>query len=79
MDAVKVIISGSMGFKALFLGYILPFLIVMCTLVIAISFDLSEPVSGLAALSTLIPYYIGLYLFKEKVNKKFIFTLIKIS
>lgn len=78
-DAVKVIISVSMGFKALFLGYILPFLIVMCTLIITLSLDFSEPVSGLAALFTLIPYYTGLYIFKEKVNKKFIFTLMKIS
>lgn len=73
----KVIITGaeSIGFKALFLGYVLPFLIVLATLLVFTYTGFSELTAGLTALGTLIPYYIGLKLLNHKIQKQFSFYL----
>ncbi|MFO7656871.1 MAG: SoxR reducing system RseC family protein [Bacteroidales bacterium] len=76
-DAVKVSITRAMGNKALFYGYLLPFLLVITTLIITFSLGLSENIAGLLSLSVLIPYYLTIYLLKEKINRMFVFTLKK--
>ncbi|HJX70741.1 MAG TPA: SoxR reducing system RseC family protein [Bacteroidales bacterium] len=78
-DPVKILISVSMGFRALFLGYLLPFLMVVFFLLLTKILGFNELISGLISLSGLLPYYLTLYLFRERVNKKFIFTLTKLN
>lgn len=78
-DSVKIHISRSMGFKALFLGYLLPFFIVFLMLVLTSLIGFNELVSGLTSLFVLLPYYLTLYLFREKVNQNFIFSIMKLS
>jgi sigma-E factor negative regulatory protein RseC len=74
-DNVTVVMKQSMGFKALFLGYVLPLIIVVLFLIIFLSLNFSELVAGLAAMAILIPYYIILFFFRKRINKKFTFTL----
>lgn len=74
-DRVTITGAESMGFKALFLGYILPFLIVLGTVVALTVLDYSEPVAGLVALSTLVPYYLIIKLMNHKLQKQFSFYL----
>ena len=69
----------SKGFTALFYGYVLPFLIVLATLVAANSFTNNELVSGLLSLAVLIPYYITLYLFRHLLKKVFKFEVEEIN
>ena len=64
-----------MGFTALFLGYVLPLLIVIACLLILTSIKVSELLSGLTSVAILIPYYLTLFLFRKRVNKKFSFRL----
>lgn len=73
----KVIITGteSMGFKALFLGYVLPFLLVLGTLITLTQTGYSEITSGLISIAILIPYYIALKLLNHKIQKQFSFYL----
>ncbi|PLX23692.1 MAG: Fis family transcriptional regulator [Salinivirgaceae bacterium] len=73
----KVIVTGaeSMGFKALFLGYIFPFIILLSTMLTLSYTGFSELTAGLSALGTLIPYYIGLKLMNHKIQKQFSFYL----
>jgi sigma-E factor negative regulatory protein RseC len=78
-DSVKILISRSMGFRALFLGYLFPFLMVILVLATTQILGLNELASGLISLSVLFPYYLMLYLFREKVNKNFIFTIMKVN
>lgn len=74
-DKVLVVMKQSMGFRALFLGYLFPFLLVMLILILMTSFSVSEPVSGITALSSLVPYYSIIYLTKNKIGKSFSFTI----
>ncbi|HDZ41148.1 MAG TPA: RseC/MucC family positive regulator of sigma(E) [Bacteroidetes bacterium] len=76
-DRVLVVMRQSLGFRALFLGYLLPFIVVMIILIIMTSLSFSEPISGITALLSLIPYYIIIYLKKEKIGKSFSFTIKK--
>ncbi|MFO7852867.1 MAG: SoxR reducing system RseC family protein [Bacteroidota bacterium] len=76
-EKVFVVMKKSLGFRALFLGYLLPFIIVMSILITMSSLSFSEPVTGLTALLSLIPYYILIYVSKEKVGKSFSFTIKK--
>jgi len=78
-DRVQVILAQSLGFRALFLGYILPFLLVLTTLLIISGISDNELLSGLASLSVLLPYYIALWLLRDRIDRKFVFTLGKIQ
>lgn len=77
-EKVRVVLSQSLGFRALFLGYILPFLLVLTALLIASAVGVSELVAGLVSLSVLLPYYIGLKLFRGRLDRQFTFFLHKI-
>lgn len=74
-DHVNVIMNQSMGFKALFFGYVLPFFVIIITLLVFVSTGFSELVSGLISLSALGPYYFILYVFRKSLDKKFTFSL----
>lgn len=66
---VTVAGRSSQGFKALLFGYLLPFLAVISTLIISISITGNEGLSGILALGILVPYYIILFLFRNKMKK----------
>jgi len=77
-EKVRVVLAQSLGFRALFLGYILPFLLVLTALLISSATGVSELVAGLVSLAVLPPYYIGLKLFRGRLDRKFSFFLQKI-
>jgi sigma-E factor negative regulatory protein RseC len=74
-DKVTVLMKLSMGYTAILFGYILPLLSVLAVLIVLISQKIPELVAGLTALGILIPYYIVLYFFRNRINEKFTFTL----
>ena len=74
-DWVTVTAKESMGFKALFLGYLLPFLLVMAALIITTSLSFKEIWAGLISLGVLVPYYAVLYFRRERINKSFVFEI----
>lgn len=78
-EQVKVILQQSLGFRALFLGYILPFLLMVGSLIVFQSILHNEGLAGLFALLSLLPYYGILYLSKEKISQQFRFTLKKLT
>jgi len=74
-DTVTVMMKQSAGFNALFLGYLLPLLIVITLLILLAILKYSELASGLLAISSLLPYYLIIYLLRKRINDKFIFSL----
>jgi len=77
-EIVNVIMKESLGMKALFLGYLLPFAVVVAALFVFLGVGLPEGVSGLLALASMLPYYIGLYLFRDRIKREFNFDIEKI-
>ena len=77
-EKVRVVLAQSLGFRALFLGYVLPFLFVLTALLIMSAAGSSELLAGLVSLAVLPPYYIGLKLFRGRLVRQFSFFLQKI-
>ncbi len=72
---VSVLFRESLGFHALFYGYVLPFLVVLTVLITVFSITGNELLAGLSALGVLAPYYITLYFFRGFLKKVFKFEL----
>lgn len=72
---VEVVGKTSQGFKALFYGYVFPFILVMVVLITLTSLQFSEGLSGIVSLSVLLPYYFVLYLTRNKIRKSFEFEI----
>ncbi len=74
-DLVMVTMSGSLGNKALFLGYLLPFILMVLALLAALFVQDNEGTAALISIGVLIPYYFVLSRFKDVFKKKFLFDI----
>lgn len=74
-DKVNVTMHSSSGVKAVFWGYILPFLIVFIVLFTLLLTLENEGIAAMAALGSLIPYYLVLKHLQPQFKKKFSFHL----
>lgn len=76
---VTVLFKESKGFAALWWGYVLPFILVLATLIVALEVTGNELSSGLISLAVLLPYYAGLYLLRHHLKKIFKFEVEEIN
>jgi sigma-E factor negative regulatory protein RseC len=74
-DEVMVRLDESLGKKAVFLGYVLPLLILVISIIVFISLLENEGLSALISILMLVPYYLVLYLFKKRLRSVFRFHL----
>lgn len=73
-DTVDIkMISGS-GWLAVILGYIVPFVLLISTLIITSEFS-SESIAAIASLLVLVPYFLILHFYRNRMKKYFRFTL----
>lgn len=68
---VNVIMSVGQGNKAAVLAYLVPIVVLLAVLFIGLGLGLSEGLSALLSVVALIPYYLFLYLRRDKIRKKF--------
>lgn len=76
-EEVIVRVGIGTGFKALWLGYLLPFLLLLTTLIIAIRVGLPEARAGLLSLGILLPYYVGLAMFRKGLSRSMSLKILK--
>lgn len=74
-DEVIVSVTKEMGVKAVTWAYIVPFLLMLGTLLLLLEVGLGEVISGLSSLGMLAVYYFALYLCRERIEKEIIFRL----
>jgi len=60
-------------------GYVLPFIVVLLTLIVAQEITGNELTAGLISLAILIPYYAALYLLRHHLKKIFKFEVEEIN
>ncbi len=72
---VTVVFKESKGFGALLWGYVLPFLVVLITLIVVLEITDDELKAGLISLAMLIPYYTTLYFLRHHLKKIFKFEV----
>lgn len=74
-DNVEVLMSKTMGTKAVILGYLIPFILLLVTLILTFSFIGNEGIAGLLSLATVAIYFVLLYFFRDRFRKTFRFTI----
>lgn len=74
-DSVVVVADTIVGFRASLYGYLLPLILMVVALVAVLKTTQSEGLAAVSALGILIPYYIGLYLLRNKLQNKLSFSL----
>ncbi len=72
-----VIITGenSTGLLAVLIAFVIPFILILLSLIITGKFTQNEITSGLISLSILVPYFIIVSMFNKKLKKKFTFYI----
>ena len=68
---VNVKMAIGQGNKAAVLAYLIPIILLLAVLFVCLGLGLSEGLSALISIVALIPYYIILYLRREKLRQKF--------
>ncbi len=76
-ETVEIVIKKDLGLKAVFWAYVLPFFLMIATLIIASNF-FQEWLAGLFSLLILIPYYLMLYIFRNSYKNVYYFSIFKI-
>lgn len=78
-ENVMVVLKQSLGYKALLLGYLFPFLIVLLSLILLTSLSDNEALAGIYSLVLLIPYYLVIFFLRKKIRREFSFTIRKLN
>ena len=68
---VNVKMAIGQGNKAAVLAYLIPIILLLTVLFVCLGLGLSEGISALLSVVALIPYYIILYLRRDKLKQKF--------
>ena len=74
-DNVEVVMKLSLGNKAVILGYGIPFILLLSSLIITYNITNSEAISGIVVIFNLGIYYFLLSLFRKKLQNTFSFTI----
>ncbi len=77
-EEVMIVMQTGQGLKAVAWGYIYPFLLLLILLLVFTATGMGELRAGIFALSSLLPYYSFLYLFRDKIHRQFNFSIRKI-
>ena len=72
---VVVWASKDVANQAFLLGFGVPFLLLVCVLMIALRLSGNEGVAALSALASLLPYYVALWLMRDKIQQRISFNL----
>lgn len=72
---VVVKMTVNQGNKAAVLAYLVPFIVLVGVLFAMLGIGLSEGLSALISIAALIPYYIILYLCRDKLKRRFEYTI----
>ncbi len=76
---VNILFKQTKGYMALIWGYVLPFSLVLGTLIVVLELTGDELKAGLLSLIVLIPYYITLYFSRNLLKKALKFEVEEIS
>jgi sigma-E factor negative regulatory protein RseC len=72
---VTISLKKSLGYRALMLGYLLPFLLLMAVLITSVALTGNEGLSALLAIFVIIPYYLALYYKRDVIKSSFRFFI----
>lgn len=74
-DEVEVVLKKSMGYKAVFIAYGLPLVVLFVALMVLNALGVGELYAGLGAIGAVVLCYFVLFLFRNKISKDYSFFL----
>ena len=74
-DEVEVVLKKAMGYKAVFIAYGLPLVVLFVTLLLLTRIGAGELYAGLGALGAVALCYLVIFLFRNKLSKEYSFYL----
>ena len=76
-EVVDVVMSQVQGYKAILIAYVYPFILVFLTLLATTLSGLNELNAGLLSLAILPPYYLIIFILRNKIKRIFVFSIRK--
>ena len=76
-ETVNVVMSSAMGTQAIWLAYVVPLIVLMASILVFSLCGAGEVAMGLGSLGIVALYYLGVYLFRNKISKILIFSIEK--
>lgn len=76
-DVVEVLLSASMGHKAVWIAYVIPCFLLIAVLLILNATAVGELASGLCAIASVLVYYFVVWLFRGRLRNEYIFKIKK--
>lgn len=76
-DEVEVLLSASMGHKAVWIAYVIPCFLLIAVLLILNATAVGELASGLGAIASVLVYYFVVWLFRGRLRNEYIFKIKK--
>ena len=76
-EEVLVEIDEQQAVKSIILAYVIPLILMISTIIVAVSYQQDEIIGGICGIIVLIPYYFGLFLAKDKLKSGFEFKISK--
>ena len=73
---VTVTTSGVVAAKALLWGFGLPFVVLVAVLIVVLLLTSSEGLAALCALAALVPYYLALWLLRDRMRDELSFQIV---
>jgi sigma-E factor negative regulatory protein RseC len=77
-EEVMIGVSEVMGMKAALWAYIVPFFILLGGLLLTTRLGWGEVAAGLGSLGVMCLYYVGLWIFRRRIEKDIVFKIRKI-
>ena len=78
-ERVNVVMKKSMGFKALWISYLTPLIILLVLLVSLSALNVPELITGLTIIAAISLYYFIIWMLRDKLKREFIFTIEKLQ
>ncbi|MHC1780389.1 MAG: SoxR reducing system RseC family protein [Bacteroidales bacterium] len=78
-ERVNVVMKKSMGFKALWISYLTPLIILLVLLVSLSAFNVPELITGLTIIAAISLYYFIIWMLRDKLKREFVFTIEKLQ
>lgn len=74
-DQVVVVADSAVGFRASLYGYLLPLAVMVVTLIVVLQITANEGIAALSSIGMLVPYYVLLYIFRDRMKKRLTFEI----
>jgi sigma-E factor negative regulatory protein RseC len=74
-DRVTVTMEQSQGYRALMIGYVMPFLVLIAAFAILTAAGAGELAAALLSFGALGVYYAGVWIFRARIGEKFEFKI----